>query len=303
MQDPTSEGFRPSRRALLLSAFPALALAACGSGSSTASTADAQVAAPASLVDSGTLTYGTAASFPPFEYKDGTDLAGFDIEMIEALAALMGLKTKAQDGDFDGLIPALQGKRVDVINSAMYIKPEREAQVDFVRYLKVGEAILTTSDSTLSIQTLPDDLSGRTVAVTRGAIGETYMTDFNTQLKEKGLAEMKLLTLPNNQDAQLAVQNGRADAFDTSSPSAAYLISQTSGKFKVQTTFDNNTEVGIAVRKGETSTSDALQKALDAFVSSGDYQALLDKYNLPAESNYFSASTTAPTTTSEATPS
>ncbi len=44
--------------------------------------------------------------------------------------------------DFDGLIPALNGKRIDVINSAMYIKPEREEQVDFVPYMLVGEAVM-----------------------------------------------------------------------------------------------------------------------------------------------------------------
>ena len=87
---------------------------------------------PTQLVNDGFLTYGVAATFPPFEYKQGDKLVGFDIEFGEAIAEKLGLKTRVLNMEFKGLIPALQGKRIDIINSAMYIKPERAEQVDFV---------------------------------------------------------------------------------------------------------------------------------------------------------------------------
>lgn len=285
---------RFSRRALPLlsvAALTGLLLTACSSTTEPAAapSGEASVTAPADLVSSGTLTYGVAATFPPFEYKDGADLTGFDVEMAQALAGEMGLSASPSDMDFDGLIPGLNGKRIDIINSAMYIKPEREEQVDFVPYMLVGEAVMVPKGNDKKIAKVPEDLSGLTVAVTRGAIGETYMTDFNTELAAAGLPEMTILSLPTNQDALLAVQSGRADAFDTSTPGAAYTLTQQPDAFEVAATFDLGTEIGIAVRKGDTETRTAIEAALKAFVDSGDYEKLIAKYNLPAESNYFAS--------------
>ncbi|WP_233518502.1 ABC transporter substrate-binding protein [Streptomyces corynorhini] len=273
------------------------ALSACGGSTTAAPAGPADVAPPKNLASSGTLTYGTAASFPPFESQGtGGQPQGFDIDMVAALSASMGLKPKALDIDFDGLIPALAGKRTDIINSAMYITPEREKQVDFVPYLVIGETLLTPKGNPKKISRVPDDLSGRTVAVTRGAIGETYMTAYNKELKQRGRPEMKIMSLPNNQDAMLAVQSGRADAFDTSTPGAAATLAATKDKFTLAATFKNETEIGIAVRKGDTSTKTAISQALKRFVDSGGYAELLKKYKLPQESDYF-ASSAAPSTT------
>ncbi|WP_157180863.1 ABC transporter substrate-binding protein [Actinopolymorpha alba] len=266
------------------------ALAACGGadGATGGSTSKAEVAPPTQLVESGTLTYGTAASFPPFEFKGSSGQPdGFDIEMIQKLGASMGLNSKPLDIDFDGLIPALQGRRIDVINSAMYIKPEREKVVDFVPYMVIGESLLVPKGNPKKIAKVPDDLSGKTVAVTRGAIGEQYMNEFNKQLKAAGKPAMNILALPTNQDALLAVKSGRADTFDTSTPGAAYTITQEKGSLEVAATFDLGTKIGIAVRKGDTETAKAVKAALDKFVASGEYGKLLEKYHLPPEVNYF----------------
>ena len=96
----------------------------------------------ATLVEKGALTYGVAATFAPFEYMQDGKLVGFDIEMLEALAKKMGLGVEIMNMEFKGLIPALQSKRIDIINSAMYIRPEREEQVDFVPYLREVSRLL-----------------------------------------------------------------------------------------------------------------------------------------------------------------
>lgn len=268
-------------------AAAALVLAACSPSEADASDIEAVVTPPENLVADGTLTYGVAATFPPFEYLDGTEITGFDVEMAEFLAASMGLETSPLDIDFDGLIPALQGERVDIINSAMYINEERSEQVDFVPYMEIGEAILVPSGNPLGISELPEDLSGLTVSVTRGAIGETYMNEFNEELEEMGLEPMTILALPTNQDAQLAVESGRADAFDTSTPGAAHIIGETEGTFEIAGTFSVGTEIGIAVRKGDENMQQTIEAAIQEFVDSGEYASLLEKYNLPPESSIF----------------
>lgn len=275
------------RRDLFLSVVGALA--SISTIAAQVAQAEPRVAPPSNLVEAGTLTYGTAASFPPFEYQDPESggITGFDIEMIGVLAGFMGLKAEPLDIDFDGLVPALKGGRIDIINSAMYIKPEREEQVDFVRYMVIGEAIVTPSGNPNGIAELPDDLSGLDVAVTRGAIGERYMVEFNEELEGKGMKPMNIMTFPTNQDALLAVRSGRAAAFDTSIPGAAHLNKIRFGEFEVVATFDLGTEIGIATRKGEEDMQRALDEAMKIFVEEGEYARLLDEYGLPPAVNYF----------------
>lgn len=268
-------------------AAAAVAVGLAVSATTPANAAEAAVAPPSNLVAAGKLTYGVAATFPPFEYREGADLAGFDIEMIDYLANYMGLEPEALDMNFDGLIPALKGGRIDIINSAVYIKPEREEQVAFVPYMVIGEAIIVPAGNPKNIQQVPDDLSGLAVAVTRGAIGERYMVDFNKELEAKGLRPMEILTFPTNQDAMLAVASGRADAFDTSIPGAAFLQQQRPGEFEVAATFDLGTKIGIAVRLDDDDMKQAISQAVEHFVKDGHYERLLAKYNLPAAVNYF----------------
>jgi polar amino acid transport system substrate-binding protein len=244
----------------------------------------AVISAPPGLIEEGYLTYGTAASFPPFEFKESAQPVGFDIDMGSQIAEYFGLRPKILDIDFDGLIPALQGGRVDIINSAMYINPERAEKVDFIPYMKIGETLIAKKDSNLTVAKLPDDLSGKTVAVTRGAIGETYMNQFNDGLKKAGLPPMQIMALPNNQDALLAVQSGRADAFDTSTPGAAHTISETQDKLEVVSTFALDTQIGIAVPKNKPELKAALEQAVQRFIDSGKYDELIRKYNLPEDS-------------------
>ncbi|QNM06000.1 ABC transporter substrate-binding protein [Qiania dongpingensis] len=258
-------------------------------GETTASeTTASETAAPSNLVTKGKLTYAVAATFPPFEYMKDGDYTGLDIEMGEALAKEMGLEVEIMDMTFDGLINALQGGRCDIINSAMYIKPEREEQVDFVRYLTLGDTILVRTGTAEELGIFgPDDLSGKTVAVTAGAVEEMKCNELNEQFVSEGKDAINILSLPTSNDAVLAVKNSQADCMIYSSPGAAYLQEEEPGVFDAVSTFDNDTEIGIAVRKGDTEMKEAVEEALQRLVDNGTYAELLEKYNFPEELSYF----------------
>ena len=71
------------------------------------------------LVTDGVLTVGTDPSFPPFEFMDGGEYAGFDVELVAAIAERLGLTYTFVDYPFDDLIGALQGgSEIDMIASA-----------------------------------------------------------------------------------------------------------------------------------------------------------------------------------------
>ncbi len=131
----------------------------------------------------------------------------------------MGLNVEPQNMDFKGLIPSLQSKRIDLINSGMYIRPEREEQVDFVPYLVVGNEIVVTLKNPKHIHNR-DDMCGASIAVTLGGFQEKLAREDDETCKKAGRSGVNVLTFPTAQDAALALKNGRADAIYNSTPGA-----------------------------------------------------------------------------------
>jgi polar amino acid transport system substrate-binding protein len=247
----------------------------------------APAAAAPVLVAPGMLTYAVAASFTPFEYQENGADTGFDIEFGAAIAGKMGLMPMPMNIDFGGLIPALEGHRVDIINSAMYIKPARAAVADFIPYMRIGEEIIVKAGNPLGVRTRID-LCGHRVAVTLGAIEATYVDQDEAACKAAGKPPVTTLILPTGQDTVLAVRQGRADALYDSSPGAAEIIADLPGAFEIAgPSFDNCTLIGVAVRKGDTAMKTAVEAAIKAAVADGTYAALLKKYNLPASGSIF----------------
>jgi len=244
-------------------------------------------AEPPTLISPGKLTYGVAASFSPFEFQKDGVFAGFDIEFGAAVAKQMGLAPTPLNMDFKGLIPALQGKRVDIINSAMYINPDRAGQVDFIPYMRIGNEIVVRKGNPIGIKSR-DDLCGHRVAVTLGAIEETYARQDDTKCKAAGKQAVDILTLPTAQDSILSLRQGRADAFFDSTPGAAEAIINVPDTFEIAgEPFESGTQIGMAVRKGDAALKTAIEAAVQAAVKDGTYAALLKKYNLPASGSIF----------------
>ena len=239
------------------------------------------------LVAPGKLTYGVAASFAPFEFQQDGVFTGFDIDLGQAIAGKMQLAPSPLNMDFKGLIPALQGKRVDIVNSAMYINPQRATQVDFVPYMRIGNEIVVRKGNPLHIATR-SDLCGHRVAVTLGAIEETYARQDAEACEKAGKPSLTILTLPTAQDSVLSLGQGRADAMFDSTPGAVQLVAERPELFEIAgPPFESNTQIGMAVRKGDTAMQGAIEAALKAVVADGTYAKLLEKYHLPASGSLF----------------
>lgn len=234
------------------------------------------------LVEKGALTYGVAATFAPFEFQKDGALTGFDVDMIGALSKKLSLEPKPLNMEFKGLIPALQGTRIDLINSAMYIKPERATQVDFVPYLKIGNQVIVVAGNPAKITGRDDSLCGKTVAVTLGGVEEIYAREDDKRCKGAGKPGLTISTLPTAQDSALSLRQGRADAVFDSTPGAVELMAKVPDVFQtVGAEFEANTNIGMAVRKGDTAMKAAIEKGLAEVVADGTYKKLIAKWKLP----------------------
>ena len=240
------------------------------------------------LVEQGSLTFGVAATFAPFEFQKDGKLTGFDIDMIDALSKKIKVAPKAMNMEFKGLIPALQGGRIDIINSAMYMNPQRAEQVDFVPYLQIGNQVIVQAANPNKITGRDNSLCGKSIAVTLGAIEETYARQDEKRCKETNLQAPNVMTFPTAQDAALSVAQGRADAFFDSTPGAVTLMEKLPGKYAtVGGEFETHTHLGMAARKGDAAMKEMIETGLKEIVADGTYKELIKKWKLPETVSLF----------------
>ncbi|MBP7563440.1 MAG: amino acid ABC transporter substrate-binding protein, partial [Candidatus Cloacimonetes bacterium] len=92
------------------------------------------------------LVVGVSAEYPPFEYKEGAEFKGIDIEIARLIAEKLGLELQIQDMEFDSLIPSLTAGKIDMAISAITITPERLEQIDFSdSYYQSNQTLLVKS--------------------------------------------------------------------------------------------------------------------------------------------------------------
>jgi polar amino acid transport system substrate-binding protein len=240
--------------------------------------------APAlSLVDPGKLTYATNTAFPPFEFMKDDVLSGFDIEMGALIAAKLGLVPSPLIMSFDGMLPALQGRRVDIVNSGMYINDKRKEAAFLVPYLRIGQEILVRKGNPAKI-TGRDDLCGKRVAVATGSIMETNAHADSDRCTAAGHPPVDILNFPDG-NSVVALRQGRADAYYVATPGAVVLIENYPDVFeRAGPTFEANTQLGIAVAKDRPDLRDAIEKALVQLRADGSLAKIAEKYGIPVTS-------------------
>lgn len=263
--------------------LPTLRLALRLSAAVCAVALSSAVAAQAiKLSTPGSLVYGTAGTFPPFQFVDNGNLIGFSIDHGEALAKKLGLKPQPVNMDFAGLIPALQAGRFDIINTAMRITEERKTQVDFIPYMRVGTNLVVRAGNPKKINSRAD-MCGSTAAVELGSTIEQMARDDAKRCTDAAKPAVTVLTFPGRNEANNAVRQGRADAFYDTTPAAVRAIQVAPEAFMIVGETFAFAENGIAVRKGDETLKAAIEKAQAALVAEGVYAALLKKHGFPPE--------------------
>ncbi len=278
--------------ALALVALIAFVVSACGSSNKSSSStpaattaAKAQVAPPADLMSAGTLTLGASLTYPPLGYVENGKQVGLDPELSDKVVALMDLKKKMLNLNFESLITGLQAHKYDAVFSSVFITKERAKTVDFIPYFQTGQAFVVKKGSSYQPQTQAD-LCGHKVAVLKGSFNEGLANGAIAKACKASGTSLQVRSFPTDPEATTEVQAGRADVLFTAREVAVFRAKQAAGAAlevaSKQILFP--VAVGIAVRKGDTQMAAAFKAALDKLSANGQLQSELSKFGLePAD--------------------
>lgn len=261
--------------ALVAAAAMVLSMAACGSTDNSSSDAkDGSAAAETTKTsDSDTLVMATNATFPPYEYVDGEECKGIDIEIAQAIADAMGKKLEVDDIDFDSIIPAITTGKADMALAGMTVTDERKENVDFSDSYAIGvQVIIVPEDSDI---TGPDDLANdKMIGVQQGTTGHIYCSDTP---EKGGFGEDHVTAYPNGASAIQALQTGKVDAVVIDNEPAKAFVAENPG-LKILDTEYVTEDYAIAVKKGNTELLDQINETLAKLKADGTLQSIIDKY-------------------------
>ncbi len=233
--------------AVLLATMMTVALCACGSGKEQ-------------------LVMATNAEFPPYEYHEGEEIVGIDVEIAQAIANEMGRELVIEDMNFDSIIMAVTTGKADIGVAGLTITEDRLESVNFsTPYTTAAQVIIVKEGSDIAS---PDDLVGKTVGVQLGTTGDIYAGDIENATVER---------YNKGYEAVQALLQGKVDAVMIDSQPANVFVEQNEGIYVIDEAFTYE-EYAIAVAKGDTELLEEINAAIAKLEESGELQAIIDKY-------------------------
>jgi polar amino acid transport system substrate-binding protein len=235
---------------------------------------------PKEIQSKGTLRVAADATYSPNEFlaSDGKTIVGMSPDLGAALSKALGVRLEFVNAPFDGILPGLAAGKYDIGLSSFTDTKEREKTVDFVTYYAAGTSLFARADDGPAIESLAD-LCGHTVAVQKGTVQADYSADQARKCKSAGARELKVLVLPDQPAANLALSSGRADVSMADSPVSAYQVKKSDGRFKLVGEPFGTAPYGIAVPKG-SGLAKPLLHAVQAIMRDGSYDEVLAKWGV-----------------------
>lgn len=224
------------------------------------------------------LTLATSADFPPYEYVDGEDYAGIDIEIAGKIAEKLGRELVVENTDFDSVITSVATGKADMGMAGLTVTPKRQESVDFSsNYAKGVQAVIVKEDS--PIKTV-DDLYADGVTYKVGAqISTTGAIYFGDDIADKKTT-CTLEQYQTGAEAVASLTTGKIDAVIIDNEPAKSFVKANEG-LKILETEYSNEDYAIALPKDAALNAD-IDKALTELINDGTVQAIIDKY-IPAE--------------------
>lgn len=244
---------------------------------------------PEEVRQRGTLTYGNSAagggSAPlVFLATDNTTPIGVEVDIAHLVGDILGLKPTPTVTSWENLFIGLDAGTYDLGISNVGVSEARKEKYDFATYRLGLHAFETKKDSDLVVKEAKD-ISGLKVGTSSGTLQEAVLLNWNEQNAAAGIAPAELLNFKADQDAYLALQSGRIDAWITPNPSATYHAA-TAGDTRIAGTVSSSYpiqgKVGVITRK-DNGLVGPINEALNQAIADGTYAQVIEKWGLDAE--------------------
>jgi len=224
-------------------------------------------------IEEGVLTVGSDIPYPPFEFREGGELVGLDIDLIKGIGERLELEVSDEnivDTSFDTIFTQLAGARFDVVVAASTITPEREEEVNFSDpYYNSQQSLTVEAGSDLA--SIEDLAEGDVIGVQNGTTGKAYA--------EENVPEgVEIRSFKQGPDGYTALEAGQVDGVVNDEPTALAEIEARGDTLELVETIDTGESYGIAVDPNNEELLEAINEALAEMIEDGSYQEIYDAY-------------------------
>ena len=227
----------------------------------------------AEIQERGVLKVGMTATLRPFEYFEGDEIIGFDVDLINMIADELGVEGEAIDTDWAGVIPSLYAGQFDTIVSHMTVTPERAEQVIFSQPYGVSTMQFFTHADRDDLQTAAD-LEGLKIGGTIGSASQTAIEGWEAE----GHEFAEVVYLQNFQEGILALDQGRVDAWAVTVAPAAVVVNENPGTYKLVEGFGPELYIGIPFREEDTNLCELVDTLLTDIKADGRFEEMQDEW-------------------------
>ena len=227
----------------------------------------------AALAD--TLTMGTNASFPPYEFYEDQKIVGIDAEIAQAIADKLGMQLEIADMEFKAIMPAVTEGKIDFGMAGMTVTEERLQSVNFSETYATGiQAVIVKEDSEItSVDDLHKEGATWKIGVQDSTTGDIYCTD--------DFGEERVSKFPVGADAVEALKTGKVDCVIIDNEPAKAYVAANEGLKILESQYAVE-DYAIAVALNNTELLDKINGALKELIADGTVAAIIAKY-IPAE--------------------
>jgi serine/threonine protein kinase len=234
---------------------------------------------PAAIRSTGKLVVGINEPYAPAEFRDADgNLTGFDVDLMNAVAKVLGLDVEYRETAFESIIPSVQGKAFDVGLSSFTDTKEREGSVDFVTYFQAGTQWAQRPGSPVN----PNNACGLRVGVQSRTIQDTQELPVKSKAcVAVGSPPIVAIDYDSQDDVTAALAVGELDAMSADSPVTGYAVNRNDGSLEAAGEVFNAAPYGWPVAKG-SALAESLRQALMYLISSGEYRTIMTNWGVEA---------------------
>lgn len=243
------------------------------------------VGADATLLVATDPTFPPAQFRAPLEFQDVQrgEFTGFEVDLVEAVAADLGLNVAWVDLPFDEVLAQVESGEAEMGAAAITITEERRQDLAFVPFFSTGTQWTAREPNAAGVT--PNNACGERVAVQTGTIQADDLAQRSQACQAAGEDPIEILEYQRQDEVTAALVAGVADAFLADAPAVSWAIQQSGGSPSAAGTVDTGRLIEVGERYDEApygwavadaALAEALLQGLRAVVDSGDYAEILD---------------------------